>query len=61
MLPGLEGVSYRERLSRLGLYSLERRRMRGDLIEIYKIMRGIDRVDAQSLYTRSREIDDHRT
>ncbi|XP_055495534.1 uncharacterized protein LOC129699607 [Leucoraja erinacea] len=42
MLPGLEGVIYRERLSRLRLYSLERRRLRGDLIEVYKIMRAID-------------------
>ena len=26
---------------------LERRRLRGDLIEVYKIMRGMDRVDSQ--------------
>ena len=31
MLPGLEGVSYREWVNRLGLYSMEHRRMRGDL------------------------------
>jgi len=43
MLPGLVGLSYRGRLARLGLYSLKHRRMRGDLIEVYKIMRGINR------------------
>ena len=26
--------------------------MRGDLIEVYKIMRGIDRVDSQKLFLR---------
>ncbi|MDZ1603208.1 reverse transcriptase family protein, partial [Klebsiella pneumoniae] len=50
MLPGMENRSYEERLSVLGLFSLERRRMRGDLIEVYKMIRGIDRVDSQRLF-----------
>ena len=33
MLPGLDGLSYKERLDRLGFFSLERRRLRGDLIQ----------------------------
>eukprot|EP00061_Rhincodon_typus_P003416 g20031.t1 len=40
---GMEGLSYKERLNRLGLFLLERRRLRGDLIEAYKIMRCIDK------------------
>jgi len=43
MLPGLS-YSYKERLDRLGLFFLKLRRFRGDLIEVYKIMRGIDKV-----------------
>ena len=33
MLPGLDGLSYKETLDRLGLFSLESRRLRDDLIE----------------------------
>ena len=29
MLPGMEGISYEERLEKLGLFSLERRKLRG--------------------------------
>ena len=50
MLPGLDGLRYKERLDGLGLFSLERRRLRGDLIEVYKIMRGIDQLDSQYLF-----------
>ena len=53
MLPGLGSMPYENRLSELGLFSLERRRIRGDLIEVYKMMRGIDRVDSQRLFPRA--------
>ena len=50
MLPGMEHLSYGERLGRLGLFSLEQRKLRGDLIEVYKIMRDMDRVDREQLF-----------
>ena len=53
--PGTEGISYEERLEKLGLFSLERQRLRGDLIEVDKIMRGMDRVDSQKLFPRVEE------
>ncbi|XP_067913697.1 uncharacterized protein [Heterodontus francisci] len=37
------GLSYDERLNKLGIHSLELRIMRGDLIETYKILKGLDR------------------
>ena len=55
MLPGLDGLSYKERLDRLGLFSLERRRLRGDPIQVYKIMRGTDQLDSQYLFPEAGE------
>lgn len=46
------GISYKERLDRLVLFSLDCQRLRGDLIEVYSIMRGIDREDSQNLFPR---------
>ena len=50
LIPGMSGLSYEERLDRLGMYSLEFRRLRGDLIETYKILKGLDRLDAGRLF-----------
>lgn len=45
----LEGLSYKW-LDRLGYFSLESRRLKGDFIEVYKIMRSINNVDGHSLF-----------
>ena len=41
----IRSLSYEERLNALGLTTLELRRKRTDLIQIYKIINGIDEVD----------------
>ena len=42
---GLKGRTYQERLRELDMMSLETRRLRNDLIQTFKIIRGIDNVD----------------
>ena len=45
MVYGLRDLTYEQRLSRLGLTTLETRRLRGHLIEAFKIIKGFDNVD----------------
>lgn len=44
MLPGLEESSCKERLDRMDLFAPGARRLRGGLIEVYKIMRVIQKM-----------------
>ena len=48
-----KGLRYEERLAMLGLTTLVTRRLRADLIEVYKIVKGMDKVDEQSFFDRT--------
>ncbi|CAH8548830.1 unnamed protein product [Dicrocoelium dendriticum] len=50
MIEGQRGKSYEDRLSSLGLFSLERRRLRGDLIETFKIIKGLSGISSTHLF-----------
>ena len=50
LIPELKHLSYDDRLRTLNLPSLEHRRRRGDMLQTFKILNGIDRVDPKLFF-----------
>jgi len=51
LVHGFRKLTYEERLRRLGLTTLQQRRLRGDLIETYKIVTGKERIETKNFFT----------
>ena len=56
MVNCLKHLPYNERLKKLGIPSLEYRRLRADVIEVYKIVNQIDRIPIDKFFTINDEL-----
>ena len=50
LIPGLRDLSYEEILKECGLTTLEIRRLRGDQIEVFKILNGHENIDPIDIF-----------
>ena len=55
LVPELADLSYEDRLRELGLPSLMYRRLRGDLLETYKLTQGLYKVNAENYLLRNND------
>ena len=52
MITGIEHLSYEEMLRELGWLSLEKRRLRGDLIVAFQYLKGAYKQEGKRLFTK---------
>jgi len=50
LIPGMKELSYSERLAKMGLMTLEERRNRSDLIEMFKMVKGYSKVSLDTFF-----------
>lgn len=50
LVAGLTGNSYEEKCKELGLETLEQRRVKQDILQAYKILKGVDKVDPDKIF-----------
>ena len=54
IIPDLRNLSYEERLKECGLTTLEIRKLRGDQIEVFKILNGYENINRNMLFSLKR-------
>ena len=51
MIPQLSHLAYEDRLRELDMFTLRSRRTRGDMIQVFKMFKGIDNLDATKFFS----------
>ncbi len=57
MIASIPALTYEERLKRTGLISLENRRLRANLLEVFKILKGFVKVNQAAKFSMNERDD----